>query len=394
MNKRKLPVSSVCAGEQIECDRAFKKQRLAIADDKQTDCTSANANIKTIGTHSGTFHCDEVLACYMLSQHTKDYRNAKIVRSRDSDVLSTADIVVDVGSEFDLKGNKFDHHQREFNQQFSEEYATKLSSAGLIYKYFGKEIVRDIIENRCDDVHTNNDEEMKNAPLTEDMLEVVYNKVYASLIESVDAIDNGIKQYDTETQARYLQRTDLGSRVSGLNAWWNQASDDDIQMRQFGKAMRVTGEALVDCVLWIYKSWLPARNIVDAALRQRHEVHSSGQILRLSTYCPWVEHFYQMHEANALEPMPVYVLFADTSGQWRIRAVPDGVASFGLIKALPNPWRGKRDTELSELCGVDGCVFVHSSGFIGGNKTYDGALKMAELALQYQNDGNTADKTK
>ena len=34
---------------------------------------------KKIGTHNGTFHCDEVLACFMLKQ-LPEYKNAEIVR--------------------------------------------------------------------------------------------------------------------------------------------------------------------------------------------------------------------------------------------------------------------------------------------------------------------------
>lgn len=49
---------------------------------------------------------------------------------------------------------------------------------------------------------------------------------------------------------------------------------------------------------------------------------------------------------------------------------------------LPEPWRGVRGDQLSELTGIPGCVFVHASGFIGGNKTYEGALKMALDALK------------
>lgn len=41
--------------------------------------------IKKIGTHSGVFHCDEALACFMLKQ-LPEYLDADIVRSRDSDV--------------------------------------------------------------------------------------------------------------------------------------------------------------------------------------------------------------------------------------------------------------------------------------------------------------------
>lgn len=39
-----------------------------------------------IGTHSGTFHCDEALGCFMLLQTSK-FKDAEIVRSRDPEVL-------------------------------------------------------------------------------------------------------------------------------------------------------------------------------------------------------------------------------------------------------------------------------------------------------------------
>lgn len=41
-----------------------------------------------------------------------------------------------------------------------------------------------------------------------------------------------------------------------------------------------------------------------------------------------------------------------------------------------------RDDALSELSGVPDCVFVHAGGFIGGNKTKEGALEMARRTLQ------------
>ena len=39
-----------------------------------------------IGTHSGHFHADEALACFMLKQ-LPEYSDAEIVRSRDLKVL-------------------------------------------------------------------------------------------------------------------------------------------------------------------------------------------------------------------------------------------------------------------------------------------------------------------
>jgi uncharacterized UPF0160 family protein len=33
------------------------------------------------------------------------------------------------------------------------------------------------------------------------------------------------------------------------------------------------------------------------------------------------------------------------------------------------------------MTGIPGCIFVHANGFIGGNKTKEGALAMARAAL-------------
>lgn len=66
------------------------------------------------------------------------------------------------------------------------------------------------------------------------------------------------------------------------------------------------------------------------------------------------------------EEQPYYVVYADESGKWRVQAVPESPSSFASRKALPEPWRGIRDDELTKLSGVEGCIFVHQSGFIGG----------------------------
>jgi hypothetical protein len=55
---------------------------------------------KTIATHSGSFHCDEALGCYLLRQ-TDEFAGARIVRSRDPEVLKGADVVIDVGAVYD-----------------------------------------------------------------------------------------------------------------------------------------------------------------------------------------------------------------------------------------------------------------------------------------------------
>jgi uncharacterized UPF0160 family protein len=64
---------------------------------------------------------------------------------------------------------------------------------------------------------------------------------------------------------------------------------------------------------------------------------------------------------------PIYVIYTDeTAGNYRIQAVPVSPESFESRKALPEAWRGLRDDELSKATGINGGIFVHASGFIGG----------------------------
>ena len=49
---------------------------------------------------------------------------------------------------------------------------------------------------------------------------------------------------------------------------------------------------------------------------------------------------------------------------------------------FPPEWRGLSRTELCQVTGIPGCVFVHGDGFVGANLTYEGALAMARKALQ------------
>ena len=80
-----------------------------------------------------SFHCDEALACYMLTK-TSQFSSATIVRTRDSNQLETFDIVVDVGAVYEPARHRYDHHQRGFMETLDSQHTMKLSSAGLIYK--------------------------------------------------------------------------------------------------------------------------------------------------------------------------------------------------------------------------------------------------------------------
>ena len=320
---------------------------------------------KTIGTHDGSFHCDEALGCFLLHQ-TKAYADATIVRSRDPEVLSGCDVVIDVGATYEPEKNRFDHHQRGFEEVFGHGFVTKLSSAGLVYKHFGREIVANVL---CLD---ENDEKV----------EKIYLKVYKAFIEAVDAVDNGVNMYDTDAPAKYENNTGLSARVGKLNPPWDEPTSPDIYMSGFLKAVAMTGAEFVAATKYYGESWLKARQHVISALDDAANTHPSGEILKLPCYCPWKEHLFELESERGTDPLPKYMLYEDDKGAWRIQAIPLTPSAFENRKPLPATWRGVRDAALDEVTGIEGGIFVHAAGFIGGNKTFEGALAMAAKALE------------
>mmetsp|Transcript_20492 Transcript_20492/g.51607 ORF Transcript_20492/g.51607 Transcript_20492/m.51607 type:complete len:371 (+) Transcript_20492:70-1182(+) len=331
-------------------------------------CMSAGAGegkrkMVRIGTHNGAFHCDEAFGCFMLRQ-TAGFRDAEVVRSRDPEVLKELDVVIDVGGVYDASAQRFDHHQKGFTEVFGHGFTTKLSSAGLVYKHYGKEIVRDLL----------------GLPADSPNLDKVYLAVYKNFVEGLDAIDNGIMQYPGDEPARYISNTGLSSRVGRLNPRWNEDNNDGIAMERFLKAVELTGVEFKECVDFVGNCWLPARVYVEEAINGRHKLDPSGEIIALSTSCPWKEHLYEIEDEMKIEKPIKFCLFEQTGGGgWRVQAVSVAPSSFENRKSLP--WRGLRDDALSEASSIPGGVFVHMGGFIGGNKTYEGALEMAKKAL-------------
>ena len=106
----------------------------------------------SIGTHSGAFHCDEVLACSMLL-YTEAYGSKKplIVRTRNQELLNKMTCCCDVGGTYEPEKQRFDHHQRTFEEIWRKGDPKlpeiKLSSAGLIYRHFGHEIIKNAVKD-------------------------------------------------------------------------------------------------------------------------------------------------------------------------------------------------------------------------------------------------------
>lgn len=319
--------------------------------------------MRRIGTHSGSFHCDEALAVFMLKL-LPEWNNAIVTRSRDPATLAACDILVDVGGVYDPATLRFDHHQRGFEEHFPGFANTKLSSAGLVYHHFGARSLEACLGAGVD-------------------VSRIYRRVYESFVEGVDAIDNGVAQYEGGRRV-YRNATDLGARVARLNPAWNEPAVDDAALdARFARAVQLTGEEFAHFAREAAFSWLPARDIVKRCMAARRTVDPSGAIVVLDQFCPWTDHLFDLEREEDVPGQVKYVLFAD-GATWRVRAVPVEGESFANRLGLPEPWRGMRDDALDQEAGIAGCVFVHASGFIGGNKTLEGALAMARKALAFE----------
>lgn len=280
-----------------------------------------------IVTHDGRFHADEALACAMLML-LPQYKGAQIVRSRDPKEWTGT--VVDVGGVYDASNNKFDHHQRGFNETFSPSHFTKLSSAGLVYKHFGKQVINEITgKNNGDDLHV---------------------LVYDEFIEAFDAIDNGIDQY---TQVpKFKDNTSVCKLVGVL-------PEDG-----FPKAMEILSLFLRQMILNSEESLESRKKVLEA-------LEKDAQVLVFDEYVSWKKHVCSI-------PSALYVVYpADAA--WRVQAVSIE-NSFQSRKPFPESWRGLRDNELSSITKVEGCVFCHSSGFLLGTKTKEQAERIAHLS--------------
>ncbi|GLB36177.1 putative gamm1 protein [Lyophyllum shimeji] len=372
-SQRQTPVKTILMQPLLRSLRIFPLSNVPLRSIMTTSAQETPAKRQklqqVIGTHSGTFHCDEALAVFLL-RRTNQYRDADLKRTRDPAILDTCDIVVDVGAVYDESKQRFDHHQRGFTEVFGHGFNTKLSSAGLVYKHFGREVIANTLQLRPADPK----------------VETLWLKVYKEFIEAIDAIDNGIPQYPTDIQPRYRNRTDLSSRVGFLNPAWNQPADSQTLDLQFGKASLMAGEEFLGRLDYYANVWLPARDVlIDSVARSKEDIDPSGKIILLEQFLPWKEHLFELEDDPSSNISPgeaIYVVYPDeTAGNWRVQAVPRSPESFESRKALPEEWRGLRDEELSTVSGIADCIFVHASGFIGGNKTKEGALQLARAAL-------------
>ena len=111
---------------------------------------------------------------------------------------------------------------------------------------------------------------------------------YEDFREAIDGNDNGIELAEA---VRYKESSTLPHRVHRLNARWNALKDGPTEDERFEKASALCGAEFGEMLRYIVECELPAREIVETALRARTGVHASGRVLCFADGgCPWKTH--------------------------------------------------------------------------------------------------------
>lgn len=302
-----------------------------------TTTAKSTVNTTTIGTHSGPFHADDVLACAILR---KLQPSARIVRTRDPRVLAECDIVVDVGALHDPAAGRFDHHQK--GAAGSRPNGVLYSAAGLVWAAYGAAY--------CDG----------DAALAE--------RIDAEYISAICALDNG--QGSTLLHGDVMHVTWSGN-IAALNPTWQEDATPEAFDRAFANAVVRAGE---DLDRWVAseRATLACKGALASAIAEAVD----PRIIVLDRFMP------VMGDLPSASAEALYLVFPQ-AGDWLVQCVPDMVgdpSGFTPRKRFPAAWAGMRGDALPAASGVPDAVFCHNGRFIGGAASRKGALALAHLA--------------
>ena len=284
----------------------------------------------TIVTHNGNFHADDVFSIAALKHIFPTFN---LVRTRDLEVIGKADIVIDVGGEYDADTGRFDHHQR--GGAGARDNGIPFSSFGLIWQKYGVEICQGNQE--------------------------VAQAVDAGLVSTIDAIDCGHVE-------GVAQGISLSQTISMFNPTWQEDSHFDTC---FDEAVEFASRVLTRFIASA-DGGISAKSIVAKAIDNAED----PRVIVLEKYTPWKTTVHKLSE------QALYMVYPSGSGPWRIQTVPVEPGSFEDRKSLPAPWAGLSNEALQEVTGIDDAMFCHNGLFIAGAESFESTMKMAAIALE------------
>lgn len=295
-----------------------------------------------IVTHDGNFHADDVFGVATLLLLLGE-ENCEVIRSRNPEIISEGDYVLDVGRIYDPNTNRFDHHQKEGAGEHPN--GIPYASFGISWNKFGESV--------CGSLS-------------------VAEAIDKALVQPIDAVDTG---FDFEKQKfEGIRSFSVGDIVRQYVPTWKENVDtlDDHFMSAvlFAKGVLLREIEKVSAGVEAEKSVEETyKNTSDKRLIIFEENQAFGRSLISSVLVKF--------------PEPLYaVFFSRLVGRWGVVAINKDENTFKTRKPFPAVWRGKDKEELVEASGIKDADFCHRAGFLCGVGSKEGAIELAKLALE------------
>jgi uncharacterized UPF0160 family protein len=288
-----------------------------------------------VGTHSGSFHADEVFA---LATLRLAHGAIGIIRTRDAAALAQCDLRVDVGRKYDPATGDFDHHQGDAGER---ENGIRYASFGLVWRELGPQV--------CDS-------------------EAVAAELDNALVAPIDAGDNG-QELIGEPVFEGVNPYHLGRLIASYGPSWDDPDREGAEQHGFGEALK-----LADGILRREIASAQARARATGLVRAAIAAADDARIIEFDRGLPWKS--VVMNEA----PEALVVIYP-RGNDWGVQAVPADTGSFDNRRDFPEAWAGLEGAELQAVTGVPDATFCHIGRFMAVAGSREGALALAKLAV-------------
>ncbi len=299
-------------------------------------------------THDGKFHADDVCATAALLFL---FPHAKIIRTRDEQIIHSADIVFDVGRIYNIETLRFDHHQQ--GGAGVRENNVPYAAFGLIWKQYGEKVCEVICEKQSIEVY-----------------QEIAQKIEQKIVCPVDAHDNGViisKPLENFSEIYEYSFSDIIE--GGYNPLYTEASS-------FADTYFFDAVAMVQIILKKEIKKALAKINARTVVLDVYEKTQDKRLIILDAYVPW-------HEVLSKKTEPLFVIHPHTNaGKWVLQTISNDTHSFVNRKDLPQAWAGKSDAELQKITGVSDALFCHNARFMAIANSKEGIVLLAQKALE------------
>lgn len=297
---------------------------------------------KTLVTHNGGFHSDDIFACAALQLYLEKIgEDYEVIRTRDEALIRKGDYVFDVGGVHNPEKNRFDHHQK--GGGGARENGVPYAAFGLVWQKFGTEI--------CGSRE-------------------VADEIDRKLACPIDANDNGVDVYKTNIEG---VSPITFQDIAGLYYPGEDAKEIEY-LRAFTELVLLAKRILQKSILKTKKQM----EVNDYMTELYEKSENKNLIVVEKNYGRFA---VTMGALNL--PEVLYVVYpAKVGSEWNVVATRKNIESMESKKPFPAAWAGLSGVDLQKVSGVPTAKFCHNGIFLCVAEKKQDAIELATLAIK------------